>query len=327
MQKVPRSLLSSGYAGTYQGCYAMVRTENAATSSHFRHQTHFPLTLTAGDPVHTIPFITESIDTKKSSISTSIYSDLQEIINDTIKDSAYPVSIVILKDGKIVGINSTYGIDHPIVFRSNVGSALKPFLYCFYRANGISPSETFSCKNLTGGGTWSVKEAELPDKSELTLQEALLLSNNNTFINAANKIGMSKVLQFIADLLNKDTANIHPASILGATSDGISLLELTRLYADFFQKNNDPLIDECKQLLHQIAVTKLKTEVNNIFLKTGTTNGNKERFAILGNEKIVFGILRQENPFNDYTKDGGFISSIRNFVRKLYTHKNLYKWT
>lgn len=137
---------------------------------------------------------------------------------------------------------------------------------------------------------------------------------------------MNNVLNFIASLLNKEENNIHPSSILGATSDGISLFELTKLYADFFLNNDDPFKNECKQLLCQIAKIKLRIDINNLFLKTGTTNGNKERFAILGNEKIVLGIMRQENSINDYSKDGSFINSIKNIARNIFSKKKMYTW-
>lgn len=228
--------------------------------------------------------------------------------------------------GKIIGINSKYGIDYPLTFHSNIGSTLKPFLYTFYRENGVSKEETFNCITTINNQKWNVKEAELPSKSVLNIQEALLTSNNNAFINAANKIGMNNVLKFIASLLNKEESNIHPSSILGATSNGISLFELTKLYADFFLNNDDPFKNECKQLLCQIAKIKLGIDINNLFLKTGTTNGNKERFAILGNEKIVLGIMRQENSINDYSKDGSFINSIKNIARNIFSPQKMYTW-
>lgn len=277
-------------------------------------------------PPSVIPYITKSINNKKSSILTSLNFDLQNFINYTIEKSPYPISIVILQDGKIIGINSKYGIDYPLTFHSNIGSTLKPFLYTFYRENGVSKEETFNCITTINNQKWNVKEAELPSKSVLNIQEALLTSNNNAFINAANKIGMNNVLKFIASLLNKEESNIHPSSILGATSDGISLFELTKLYADFFLNNDDPFKNECKQLLCQIAKIKLGIDINNLFLKTGTTNGNKERFAILGNEKIVLGIMRQENSINDYSKDGSFINSIKNIARNIFSPKKMYTW-
>ena len=65
---------------------------------------------------------------------------------------------------------------------------------------------------------------------------------------------------------------------------------------------------------------------NNLFLKTWTTNVNKVRFAILGNEKIVLGIMRQENSINDYSKDGSFINSIKNIARNIFSQKKMYTW-
>lgn len=277
-------------------------------------------------PPSIIPYITKSINNKKSSILTSIDYNLQVIINNAIEKSPYPISIIVLKEGKIIGINSKYGMDYPLTFRSNIGSTLKPFLYTFYRENGISTNETFNCRKIIDDQQWLVKEVEFPKKSALTIQEALLLSNNNTFINAANKIGLDNTLKFIANILHKKVDNIYPSSILGATTDGVSLYELTKLYSDFFLNSNDPIRKECKQLLYQIAQTKLGININNLFLKTGTTNENKERFAILGNEKIVLGIMRQENLINDYSKDGSFINFIKKFTQNIFNDKKMYTW-
>lgn len=82
-------------------------------------------------PPSVTPYITESINNKKSSILTSLNFDLQNFINYTIEKSPYPISIIILQDGKIIGINSKYGIDYPLTFHSNIGSTLKPFFIYF----------------------------------------------------------------------------------------------------------------------------------------------------------------------------------------------------
>lgn len=60
--------------------------------------------------------------------------------------------------------------------------------------------------------------------------------------------------------------------------------------------------------------------------QSNITNGNKERFAILGNEKIVLGIMRQENSINDYSKDGSFINSIKNIARNIFSPQKMYTW-
>ena len=52
----------------------------------------------------------------------------------------------------------------------------------------------------------------------------------------------------------------------------------------------------------------------------------KKEFAILGNEKIVLGIMRQENSINDYSKDGSFINSIKNIARNIFSPQKMYTW-
>jgi len=62
----------------------------------------------------------------------------------------------------------------------------------------------------------------------------------------------------------------------------------------------------------------------DVFLKTGTTNENKERYAIVGNEEVLFGFLRQGNEVNDFSKEGNFLLGVQTFLKDV-SEKN-YKW-
>jgi penicillin-binding protein 1A len=114
---------------------------------------------------------------------------------------------------------------------------------------------------------------------------------------------------------------------LGATRKGISLFELASAYSSFFSSKN--LTDskkECLIILNKIFTDKLGFTIENAFLKTGTTNDNKERFAVLGNPELTFVVLRNENTINDESKEGGFMKEIsRSFYSFFKTNKN-YLW-
>ena len=75
-----------------------------------------------------IPFITNRIDDKKKTIISSIDYKTQDFAKNFVAESKYPVSIIALRKGKIVGFASSYGTDYPFISKSNVGSTLKPFL-------------------------------------------------------------------------------------------------------------------------------------------------------------------------------------------------------
>ena len=109
------------------------------------------------------------------------------------------------------------------------------------------------------------------------------------------------------------------SSLLGATENGISLYELCFVYSTFFSQDiNDGIKSDCLKILNNVFRDKLNIDINNVFLKTGTTNNNTERFAVFGNTELTFAVLRNENPMNDYSKDGGFIYEIKKIFSSMF---------
>lgn len=272
----------------------------------------------------TVPFISNNIKENKRSIVTTLNNDLQREVTKFIENCKYPTSIIGISDSKIVSLGSSNGTDYPFTFKSNVGSTLKPFIYSFLRENGIESGEQFPT-NTTNSINWNIREVQKVNKEFLTLKESLILSNNNVFVNAAYKVGIEKTLLSLADVTNKSINNFVPSSILGATVEGLTLYELVQAYHNFFICTSSNIYkQECLSLLNQIAKEKFNGEFRNSFLKTGTTNFNKERFAIVGYANTFFGFLRQGNELNDYSKEGGFISNIVGFLKNI--SRKIYKW-
>jgi len=271
----------------------------------------------------TIPYITETINYPKKTINSSIIPKAQNLANEFVKSSKYPISIVIIKEKKVIGFSSSYGADYPFIFKSNVGSTLKPFIYYFARKRGIPIDETFdSYKNNLN---WNVREASLT-KSIINLNEALFISNNNSFINIVEKIGLNETLSFLSNLLNIPLNELFPSSILGATKNGISLYELAINYNNFLNFNLDENKSELKVILNKIFREKIKINIDNAFLKTGTTNNDDERIAIINHAKTTYAILRNENPQNDSSKEGNFLDHIKKLFLPIFNSKNDYKW-
>ena len=271
-----------------------------------------------------IPFIANRIDEKRNTIISSIDYKTQEFAKKFVAESKYPVSIIALRKGKIVGFASSYGTDYPFISKSNVGSTLKPFLYCHLRENGISEFERFDA--LKNNLDWEVREVGYY-KSRLNIQEALFYSNNNSFLNAASKVGFESNLKFLSDIFNKPTTDFFPSSVLGATKNGISLYELALAYSNYFNPEN--LTDtktECLSILNKIFYKKLGFRIENAFLKTGTTNDNKERYAVLGNADVVYAVLRNENKLNDESKEGSFLKQISRSVSSMFKSNKNFVW-
>lgn len=271
-----------------------------------------------------IPFISNQIDAKTKTIKTSIVLKTQEFAKRFVDESKYPVSIIAIKKGKVIGFASSYGTDYPFISKSNVGSTLKPFLYCHLRNNGVSEFEMFdSRKNILD---WEVREVGYY-KSFLNIQEALFYSNNNTFLNAASQVGIEGSLKFLADTFKKPETDFFPSSILGATKNGISLFELGLTYSNYFDPDNLTVIKtECLTILNKIFCEKLGLNIENAFLKTGTTNDNKERYAVLGNADLTFAVLRNENEINDESKEGGFMNQISRNITSMFKPNMNFVW-
>jgi len=273
----------------------------------------------------TVPFITKSINTKQYSIYSTLNVELQNEVTKFISNSKYPTSIIGISNGEIICVGSSNGSDYPFLYRSNVGSTLKPFIYSILRQSGYSSSSIFST-TTKNSIDWDIREAQSVSSELLSLEDALFLSNNNTFVNAAYECGMEELLSSLSKILNKPKSNLVPSSVLGATIDGLTLFELVKSYESFFcDYKSNPIKSECISILNKIAVDKFYGEFSNSFLKTGTTNFNKERFAIVGYANTLFGFLRQGNEINDYSKEGGFISSILGFLQNISRKK--YKWS
>jgi len=271
-----------------------------------------------------IPFIADNVSVKHRSIISSLNKEIQNEATRFITNCKYPTSIICISNGKVIVVASSNGSDYPFTFKTNVGSTLKPFIYTFLRENGINADDQFSTTNIHNLN-WNIREVQKSKKDFLTLKGGLLLSNNNVFVNASYQFGIEKVLSFLATVTNKPTNNFVPASVLGASIEGISLYELVNSYYNFFQSRKDNLFaQESISILKEIAIEKFECEFYNSFLKTGTTNFNRERFAIVGYAKSLFGFLRQDNEVDDYSKEGNFISNILSFLKGI--SKRVYKW-
>lgn len=272
----------------------------------------------------TVPFISNNIKENKRTIVTTINNELQREVTKFIGNCKYPTSIIGISGGKIISLGSSNGTDYPFTFKSNVGSTLKPFIYSFLRENGIEAGQQFPTIN-TNNINWEIREVQKVDKEFLSLKKSLILSNNNVFVNASYKVGIDKTLFLLSNVTKKHISNFVPSSILGATVEGLTLYELVATYHNYFIGTNSNIYkQECLSLLNQIAKEKFNGEFQHSFLKTGTTNFNKERFAIVGYANTFFGFLRQGNELDDYSKEGGFISNIIGFLKNI--SRKVYKW-
>jgi len=107
----------------------------------------------------TVPFITKSINTKQYSIYSTLNVELQNEVTKFISNSKYPTSIIGISNGEIICVGSSNGSDYPFLYRSNVGSTLKPFIYSILRQSGYSSSSIFST-TTKNSIDWDIREAQ-----------------------------------------------------------------------------------------------------------------------------------------------------------------------
>ncbi len=266
-----------------------------------------------------ISYIADYVDTKNRKISTTIDVRLQKVIEDYVSTSKRPVSVLVFSKDVLCAIKSSYGHEYPLTYKSNVGSTLKPFLYVFLRENGIAEDDLFSTFE---NPFESIREGNAPQKPYYTLNEGLLESNNNVFINAAHKVGLNKTYDYLACLLNKDRDEISLSTILGSTSTGLSLFELGQLYSKFLGYENSRYKEECLNVLNLNACRKWSSDTE-FFLKTGTTNDNRECFLIAGNKDLILCFL-EHGDVSAYFKGMSLTESTKRLLCR--KDKNLYKW-
>lgn len=265
-----------------------------------------------------IPFIANSIDSKSFSVYTTLNKKLQNKLSSDIQRQKIPLSVVVIVDGKVKAVSSTHGTNHPFLYRSNVGSTLKPFIYTILRRLGFGKDVEIPLANQNAY-KWTIGEATSNEFVKLTLDKALLLSNNNAFVNASIKIGIDNVLSEIAKFMPFQNS-LTPSIILGASSKGISLYELTLMYNNFFYKNSDDIMIECREILNKTLNRRLNLQIDAGYLKTGTTNDFRQRFAMFGMGSTTVGFLTEgfrDVEEDDYEKDEDYLFVVKSFINTI----------
>ncbi len=131
------------------------------------------------------------------------------------------------------GINHKYfQFDHVNVnTKRQVGSTIKPLLYCLAVDNGYSPCQSVSLNPVMfpGHGWYG------PDKSRgaMPMKMALAYSKNNATVNILKLVGINAFVDFVYKLgISKGTTiHAYPSVCLGA--DDISVIEMLRAYTMF----------------------------------------------------------------------------------------------
>lgn len=301
---ISHNLISNNIVSNHKRSLAVCRANIENNALH----TFAPICATA---------ISSSIDSSRYVLKTAILRELQDYTTQHTNLCKYSTSIICINRGSIIACASSNGSHYPFAYRGNVGSTLKPFIYCFLRENGIAPTDLFSTTS-SNIGNWSIREFKDPKTDFMSLAKALEVSNNNVFVNASFSIGIEKVLLYLSEVLCIKRSELVPATILGACNQGISLHELTTAYFNyFFGANPNHIKSECIDILKQIADSRFHNSLG-MFLKTGTTNSSLDRYAIVGYANALFGFLRHDHMVaNEANKEGELLQSVFSFFNNV----------
>lgn len=213
------------------------------------------------------------------------------------------------------GINHKYfQFDHcNINTKRQVGSTIKPLLYCLAIDNGYSPCQSVSLsKTYFPGQGWYG-----PDKngSSMTIKNALAYSKNNATVAILKLVGIEHFVDFAKKIGVVSKLHAYPSVCLGA--DDISVIEMLRAYTMFpnYGINTKPIyitriedrngnllenfVPERKEVINEVTAYKMITMMQGtinfgtgkrlkpvyniqgeVAGKTGTTNSESDAWFI-----------------------------------------------
>jgi Membrane carboxypeptidase/penicillin-binding protein len=223
------------------------------------------------------------------------------------------------------GINHKYfQFDHVnTATKRQVGSTIKPLLYCLAVDNGYSPCMSISLNPvLFPGHGWYG-----PDRSRgaMPMKTALAYSKNNATVNILKLVGIEHFVKFLKLLGVTSKVNAYPSVCLGA--DDISVFEMIRAYTMFpnYGINTKPLmitriedrhgnvletfVPERKEVINEITAYKMIRMMMGTVLfgtgkrlkpafnikgecagKTGTTNSEADAWFIGYTPQLLAGV-------------------------------------
>ncbi|KXK43908.1 MAG: peptidoglycan glycosyltransferase [Bacteroidetes bacterium OLB11] len=207
--------------------------------------------------------------------------------------------------------------------KRQVGSTIKPLLYCLAVDNGYSPCQSISRNPafFPGHGYYG------PDKARgaIEMKRALAFSINNATVNILKLVGINSFVDFLKKLGITSNLNAFPSICLGA--DDISIYEMLRAYTMFpnLGINTQPIyitriedrngnllenfIPERKEVINEITAFKMIRMMMGTVLigtgkrlkptwnikgecagKTGTTNSESDAWFIGYTPQLLAGV-------------------------------------
>ncbi len=282
--------------------------------------------------------------TKRINVYTYINSDIQNFAEESIKNSnldAHKTALIMDKNACVIAYYSTFGDA-----KRQIGSIIKPLL-CYAPAieNDLVSSATKISDTKTNFDNYSPSNFNDKYMGDVSIKTALSTSSNVCAVKLLNSIGVNKAKNYLDKLNIKTTNNDNSLCLaLGATENGISLIDITGAYCVFnnngsfscptfiekitdsknniIYKNNkkntkvfeDATITIMNDMLSDTVqngtAKKLKYCQQKLYAKTGTVgnkNGNTDAYTISYNDSYVMGVWfgNKDNKLLDNVITGG----------------------
>lgn len=288
--------------------------------------------------------------TSQLNVYTYIDTDSQEFLEQSINSTslnAHKTAIMMDKNAKVCAYYSTYGD----TFRQ-IGSIIKPIL-CYAPAieNNLVSSATKILDEKTNFGDYSPKNYNDNYLGEISVKNALSTSSNVCAVKLLNYLGVNTGKNYLNKLNIKTSKNDNSLCLaLGATENGVSLIDITSAYCVFNNNGNFALPtfikkitdskgnkiyesndkttkvfgDDTVSIMNDMLMNtvqngtakKLKHCKQKLYAKTGTVgnkNGNTDAYAISYNNNYVLGVWvgnKNGELLNNNVTGGGLPANI-----------------
>ena len=169
----------------------------------------------------------------------SIDKELKEI--SKVSDVRQIAAVVICNKTGDVLAESAWGNGVPSEFspsfsgRIQPGSTFKTFALLAAIESGLSTDMILESAPYqsphTLGGSWSVRNYGNSYREEITLEDALVMSDNTVFARLSELLGIDDLASIYERFSLMEKRSFTRAAVLGGVRDGLSLLRITNAYA------------------------------------------------------------------------------------------------
>ena len=177
-------------------------------------------------------------------IRTTLDPRLQRVAAASAADTLYapgdPSAAVVSVEPQSGAIKALWGregdFNLALDARRQPGSAFKPVVLATALKEGISPYSTYLSGGLSlefRGEEYVVNNYGYEERGEISLADAMAVSDNTVFVRLAMDVGLEEVARTARELGIRSPVEPYPSTAIGGLGVGVSPLEMASAYATF----------------------------------------------------------------------------------------------